>query len=150
MWYSHDMIDFPNTDLLDDDCCTLWLERHLHPGGLQCPYCGSPDRQLCRVQCHFPAYRCRVCEGYDTWLTGTVFAKTRQAPTTLVLLRGIAKGEPTARLARELGLSRQPLRTLRQCIQTRLNATAPTGVMVGTCGPQKCMHRRVTRRKRGT
>jgi hypothetical protein len=66
-------------------------------------------------------------------LTGTVFAKTRQPPTTLVLLlRGIAKGEPTARLARELGLSRKQLHTLRQRIQARLNATAPTDMMVGT------------------
>jgi hypothetical protein len=40
--------------------------------------------------------------------------------------------EPTARLARELGLSRKQLHTLRQRIQTRLNATAPTEVMVGT------------------
>jgi hypothetical protein len=49
----------------------------------------------------------------------------------VLLLRGIAKGEPTARLAREMGLSRKPLHTLRQRIQTNLNATAPTAVMVG-------------------
>src|SRR4029434_8378188 len=102
------MIDFPITDLLDDNICTNWLERHLHPEGLKCPYCGSPDRRLFREQGHFPAYRCRACDGYYTLLTATVFAKTRQRPVTLVLLlRGIAKGEPTARLARELGLSRK-------------------------------------------
>jgi hypothetical protein len=61
------------------------------------------------------------------------FAKTRQRPATLVLLlRGMAKGEPTARLARELGLSRKQLHTLRQRIQANLNATAPTDVMTGT------------------
>jgi hypothetical protein len=66
-------------------------------------------------------------------LTGTVFAKTRQRPATLVLLlRGLAKGEPTARLARELGVSRKQLHTLRQRIQANLNATAPTGGMTGT------------------
>jgi hypothetical protein len=66
-------------------------------------------------------------------LTGTVFAKTRQRPATLVLvLRGIAKGEPTARLARELGLSRKQLHTLRHRIQAHVNATASTGVMTGT------------------
>jgi hypothetical protein len=70
---------------------------------------------------------------YYTLLTGTVFAKTRQRPATLVLLlRGIAKGEPTARLARELGVSRKQLHTLRQRIQTNLNDTAPTEVMTGT------------------
>jgi transposase-like protein len=127
------MIDFPMTDLLDDNSCTNWLERHLHPEGLKCPHCGSLERRLFRQQGHFPAYRCRLCDGYYTLLTGTVFAKTHQPPATLVLLlRGIAKGEPTARLARELGLSRKQLHTLRQRIQTNVNVSAPTTVMSGT------------------
>jgi transposase-like protein len=127
------MIDFPIGELLDDSICTLWLERHLHPDGLTCPHCRHSERRLFRAQGHFPAYRCRGCDGYYTLLTGTVFAKTRQRPATLVLLlRGIAKGEPTARLARELGLSRKQLHTLRQRIQTNLNDTAPTDVMTGT------------------
>jgi transposase-like protein len=127
------MIDFPIAELLDDSTCTRWLERHLHPNGLRCPHCGHPERRLFREQAHFPAYRCRACHGYDTLLTGTVFAKTRQRPATLVLLRrGVAKGEPTARLARELGLSRTQLHTLRQRLHTNLNDTAPTNVMSGT------------------
>src|ERR671914_719277 len=127
------MIDFPIAELMDDDTCTDWLERHLHPEGLKCPHCGSAERRLFRAQGHFPAYRCRACEGYYTLLTGTVFEKTRQRPATLVLLlRGIANGEPTARLARELGLSRKQLHTLRQRIQANLNDTMPTDVMTGT------------------
>lgn len=127
------MIDFPITELLDDSVSLMWLEQHLHPGGLHCPRCGNTARRLFRAQGHFPAYRCRACEAYYTLLTETVFAKTRQRPATLVLLlRGIAKGEPTARLARELGLSRKQLHTLRQRIQANLNATAPTGAMTGT------------------
>ena len=117
------MIDFPIGELLDDSICLIWLERHLHAEGFTCPRCGSTKRRLFREQGHFPAYRCRACDGYYTLLTGTVFAKTRQRPATLVLLlRGIAKGEPTARLARELGLSRKQLHTLRQRIQGNLNA----------------------------
>ncbi len=120
------MIDFPIAELLDDSICTLWLERHLHPDGLTCPH------RLFRAQGHFPAYRCRACDGYYTLLTGTVFEKTRQRPATLVLLlRGIAKGEPTARLARELGMSRKQLHTLRQRVQTNLNDTAPVDMMTG-------------------
>jgi transposase-like protein len=127
------MIDFPMTALLDANSCTNWLERHLHLEGLKCPHCGSLERRLFRPQGHFPAYRCRLCDGYYTLLTGTVFAKTHQQPATLVLLlRGIAKGEATARLARELRLSRQQLHTLRQRIQTNLNVSAPTTVMTGT------------------
>jgi transposase-like protein len=127
------MIEFPIAKLMDDSICTLWLERHLHPQGLTCPHCGHADKRVFRAHGHFPAYRCRACDGYYTLLTGTIFAKTRQRPATLVLLlRGIAKGEPTARLARELGVSRKQLHTLRQRIQANLNATAPTRVMPGT------------------
>jgi transposase-like protein len=133
MWYHHSMIDFPIAELLDDSICLIWLERFLHPDGLQCPHCGHPERRLFRLQQHFPAYRCRTCDAYYTLLTGTAFAKTRQRPATLVLLlRGIAKGETTARLARELGLSRKQVHTLRHRVQTNLNATAPTGLMTGT------------------
>jgi transposase-like protein len=127
------MIDFPTTELLDDSICLIWLERHLHPDGFACPHCHRRERRLFRQQGAFPAYRCRACGGYYTLLTNTVFEKTRQRPATLVLLlRGIAKGEPTARMARELGLSRKQLHTLRQRIQGHLNETAPTGVMPGT------------------
>ena len=127
------MIDFPIAELLDESICLFWLERHLHPGGLTCPRCGHPEQRLFRVQGSFPAYRCRDCQGYYTLLTGTVFAKTRQRPATLVLLlRGIAKGESTARLARELGMSRKPWHTLRHRVQANLNATAPTQAMAGT------------------
>jgi hypothetical protein len=130
------MIDFPIAELLDDSICLLWLERHLHAEGFKCPRCGSVKRRLFRDQGHFPAYRCRACEGYSTLLTGTVFANTRQRPATLVLrLRGMAKGEPTARLARELGFSRQQLHPLRQRVQGNLAAisaqdTAPMPTIV--------------------
>jgi transposase-like protein len=127
------MIDFPITDLLDDSICMIWLERHLHPDGFNCPHCGSDNRRFFRQQKHFPAYRCRECDGYYTLLTGTAFEKTRQRPATLVLLlRGITKGESTSRLARELGLSRKQMHTLRQRLQTNLNDTAPTALMEGT------------------
>jgi hypothetical protein len=133
MWYYGDMIDFPIAELLDDRICTLWLERHLHPEGLTCPHGGTSERRLFRAQDHFPAYRCRASRGDYTLLTGTVFAKPRQRPATFVLLlRGMAKGESTARLARAWGLSRQPLHTLRRRIPANLNATAPTEVMPGT------------------
>jgi hypothetical protein len=64
--------------------------------------------------------------------SGTVFEGSRQRPATLVLLlRGITKGESTARLARELRLSRQTVHTLRHRLQANLNDTAPTDVMEG-------------------
>jgi transposase-like protein len=127
------MLDFPIAELLDDRICLIWLERHLHPGGFACPHGHRPERRLFRQQGHFPAYRCRTCDGYYTLLTNTVFEKTRQRPATLVLLlHGIAKGEPPARLARELGMSRKQLHTLHQRVQTNLNHTAPAELMTGT------------------
>jgi transposase-like protein len=127
------MIDFPLSELMDDAACVTWLETHLHPTGFVCPHCGSAERRLFRQQGSFPAERCRRCEGYYTLLTGTAFAKTRQSATALVLLlRGVAKGESTARLARELALSRQQLGKLRKRIMSNLNDTAPTDLMAGT------------------
>ena len=126
------MIDFPITELFDDSLCLVWLERHLHPNGFVCPQCGSANRRHFRPQGFYDAYRCRVCATYFTMLSGTVFEGSRQRPATLVLLlRGIAKGESTARLARELHLSRQTVHTLRQRIQANLNDTAPTNAMEG-------------------
>ena len=127
------MIDFPITELLDDGVCVAWLEQFLHPTGLVCPRCQSTQRRLFRHHNHFPTYRCRQCQRTYTILTGTVFAKTRQQPATIVLLlRGIAKGESTARLSRELALDRKRLGELRQQIQTNLYDTLPGEVMSGT------------------
>ncbi|SRR6266511_2254332 len=127
------MIDFPSTELLDDRLCTRWPERHRHPDGLQWPHGGRTARRLFRHQDPFPADRCRGCDGSYTRLTGTAFENTRPRPATLgLLLRGIAKGEPTARLARELGLPRNQRQTLRPRLQAHLNDRAPTAVMTGT------------------
>src|SRR5712692_10691573 len=121
------MIDFPIDELLDEGACLAWLEQHLHPEGLRCPRCGAPERRPARRAAAFPASRCQHCDRFYTVLTGTVFAKTHQTPAKLILiLRGIAKGEPTARLARELGLCRRQMHTLRQRIQSSLYAALPT------------------------
>jgi hypothetical protein len=126
------MVDFPITELFHDCLCRVWLARHLHPDGFACPQCGSAERRWFRIHRHADADRCRACDGYDTLLSGTAFEGSRQRPATLVrLLRGVAKGESTARLARELQRSRQTAHTLRQRLQTNVNNTAPTGVMDG-------------------
>jgi transposase-like protein len=124
------MIDFPIDALMHEGACLSWLERHLHPEGLRCPRCGAPERRPFRPAATFPAYRCQQCDRYYTVLTGTVFAKTHQPPQKLVLLlRGIAQGETTARLARELGLCYRQTQTLRQRVQNNLYENLPTGLM---------------------
>ncbi len=124
------MIDFPIDELLDERASLEWLERHLHPDGLKCPRCGSRKRRVARRMGVLSAYRCTACDRYHSILTGTVFEKTRQPPSKLVLLlRGIAKGESTARLARELAIGRARLHELRQGVQSNLHHTLPAGVL---------------------
>lgn len=126
------MIDFPINDLLDPKACTAWLEQQLHPHGWHCPACHSAQRRVARQGGHFTGYRCKNCDRYYTLLTNTIFAKTRQTPAQLVLLlRGIAKGETTARLARELTRSRKQVHTLRHRVQQNLLAQQPVGVLTG-------------------
>lgn len=118
------MIDFPIDELLNEDECVKWLQRRLHPHGLKCPRCGSSERRLAQRNGPWTAYRCKTCDRYHTILTGTVFEKTRQTPSKVVLiLRGIAKGEPTARLARELGIRRSRMHEIRKQVQTNLHKT---------------------------
>ena len=126
------MIDFPITELLSDAECIKWLEAYWHPAGLVCPHCGSEERRLFREQSWYAAWRCVKCNGYYTLLSRTVFEKTHQRPARLVmLLRGIAKGESSARLSRELEIGRKRVMTLRQRIQNNLYETLPTEVMTG-------------------
>jgi hypothetical protein len=121
------------TDWRDADRCTSWLERHLHPEGLHGPHGGRSDRRRCRAPRHVPADRGRVGAGSSSLLTGTVCAKTRQPPAPLVRWRrGIAKGAPTARLARELRRACPPLQTLRPRLHAHRHATAPTDGRPGT------------------
>src|SRR5512145_2783987 len=124
------MIDFPLGELLDEERCSDWLAAHLHPNGLRCPHCQSERRRNFRQLRHFMAYRCLDCERYYTLLSETVFAKSQQAPSTLVLLlRGIAKGESSSQLARELYMTRKQIGTLRQKIQENLYEQLPTEPM---------------------
>jgi transposase-like protein len=127
------MIDFPITNLMDEAACLRWLEQYLHPTGWRCPRCGSTNRRLFRAGQAFPGYRCRDCDRYHTILTDTTFEKTRQRPSTLVLLlRGVCQGETTARLARELARSRQHTHTLRQRLHDNAHETAPMDQLTGT------------------
>jgi hypothetical protein len=142
------MIDFPIAERLDDSPCLIWLERDLHPDGFACPYGHRAERRRFRPQGDFPASCCRACDGYDTLLTNTAFAKPRQRPATLVLLlRGIANGEPTTRLTRELGMSCKPLHTRRHRVPANLKATAPTDVMRGTAFEADELHQNAGEKK---
>lgn len=127
------MFVFPIGELMDEVACLRWLEQYLHPEGLRCPRCGSTNRRDFRRYQVFPSYRCRDCQRPYTLVTGTAFEKTRQQPSTIVLLlRGVTQGVSTSQLAEELDLSYKQAHTLRKRLQDNANETAPQSQMEGT------------------
>ena len=124
-------MDFPIVDLLDDDVSTAWLLKYFHSHGLKCPQCQASVRQA-RVfrrttRSKLNVYRCQKCVSLYTLYSGTVFAGKHLRPAqTVLLLRGVCKGEPSQLLARELKLSRETVHALRQALQANAQRLQPT------------------------
>jgi transposase-like protein len=100
----------------------------LHPDGLACPRCQSRDGFRVHRRTRDPVldYRCSCGRVFNAF-TETVFHKTHRRPSEILLiLRGIAQGTTTARLARELNRHRQHLQHLRHRLQEQaLRAADP-------------------------
>jgi transposase-like protein len=108
-------MDFPLADLMDEDACSDRIVEALHPDGQACPRCGG-DRLGVHRGHRAPVidYRCRDCRRVFNADTGTAPQKTSRSPSAPVLiLRAVAQGATTARMARELGCDRMKLRALR-------------------------------------
>jgi transposase-like protein len=123
-------MDFPITELLDDEACMAWFLKHFHPDGLKCPKCRAGVdqarffRQTQRSQ--ISVYRCRQCQRVYNLYTGTVFEGTRLRPPQVgLLLRGVCKGEPSLSLAREVGVSRTTAHLRRQALQANAERLQP-------------------------
>jgi len=117
-------MDFPLTGLMDEGACYERLAEALHPDGLACPRCDGDHYGVHRRH-REPVvdYRCRDCRRVFNIFTGTALQGTSRRPSELVLiLRGVAQGTPTARLARELGCDRMKLLALRHRLQERATA----------------------------
>lgn len=113
-------MDFPLIDYLDEGACYRKLVELLHPDGLACPRCGRPDRLGVHSRRRDPVleHRCGHCgRVFNAW-TGTILRGTHRRPSRwLLILRGVAKGQPTAEMARELGCDRKHLLALRRRLQ---------------------------------
>jgi transposase-like protein len=113
-------MDFPIADLLDQGACYTKLADLLHPDGLACPRCGLRDGLKVHRRHRDPVldYRCPRCgRVFNAW-TGTPLQGIQRRPAeVLLILRGIAQGVPTARLARELRCDRMKLLRLRHRLQ---------------------------------
>ena len=123
-------MDFPILDLVDDDLATSWLLNPFHPHGLKCPHCGArvrearPFRQTTTSQ--LTVHRCLVCQGIYNLYSSTVFQQKQLRPAQAVLLlRGVCKGESSAQIARELGLSRPTVLSIRRKIPANAQAIVP-------------------------
>lgn len=120
---------FPVTNLMDEEHSEKWLLRHFHPEeGLRCPKCGSQSRRLFRhtETSRLAVYRCLECGGIYNLYSGTVFEKRRLRPSQVVLmLRGVVKGEPSMKLAEELGVSRTTVHQIRKELQDNAEQSLP-------------------------
>src|SRR5262245_38018866 len=109
-------MDFPLIDYMDEDACYRKLVDLLHPDGLACPDCG--ERATPGVHhCHRAPvldYQYGACgRVFNAW-TGTIRQETHRRPSQLSLvLHGIATGQPTTQMSRELGCDRKHLLELR-------------------------------------
>ena len=113
-------MDFPITELLDEDACYAKLVAWLHPEGFACPRCHRADRMRVHRSHRVPILdsRCGHCRRVFNAFTGTALQGTRRRPSELVLIvRGVAQGVPTAQLARELDCDRSELLALRHRLQ---------------------------------
>jgi transposase-like protein len=113
-------MDFPLTDLMDQDACYHKFLALLHPDGLACPNCKTDGHLRVHRRHRDPAldYRCTACGRVFNAFTGTDLEGTHRRPAEIMLiLRGFAQGVPTAQLARELGCDRKHLLELRRRMQ---------------------------------
>ncbi len=127
-------MDFPLTALMDEQACYDKLVSLLRPDGLCCPRCGGTDSVRVHGRDRTPVlrYRCHPqaahpgCGRVFTAFTGTVLDGTDKSPSViLLLLRGFAQGVPTAKLARELNLSRPALHVFRKRVQEQALLALP-------------------------
>jgi len=122
-------MDFPIVDLFDDDLSMAWLLKYFHQNQLKCLHCGKSveEARVFRTtkKSGLAAYRC-PCQGIYNLYSGTVFEGKHFRPAqAILLLRGVCKGEPTAAIAREIGVARQTVHDMRQAIQANAERLQP-------------------------
>jgi len=123
-------MDFPIIDLLDADQCIAWVEQHFHPEGLKCPHCHAAhdEARFFRINggSGLPVYRCQRCQGMYHLYSGTVFGGSHLAPVQVVLiLRGVLQGQPSAQLAREIGLTEKTVLKWRHRLPAQAEEVQP-------------------------
>ncbi|MGE5756720.1 MAG: hypothetical protein ACM35G_13560 [Planctomycetaceae bacterium] len=109
-------MDSPIAEVRDEDACSERLVAILHPDAREGPRGQSRDHPKVPRRHRAPAldYRGTACPRAFNASTETTSHKTHRRPSEILrILRGIARGTTTARLARELERHRQDLLQLR-------------------------------------
>jgi transposase-like protein len=117
-------MDFPITELMDREACIQWLKEYFHPDGQKCPHCQADIEQASWFRktnrSDLDVYRCKQCRGIYNLYSGTVFEGRYFTPEQVILfLREVLQGKPTAKLARELKISRTTALQVRHILQAQ-------------------------------
>ena len=123
-------MDFPIISLIDEERAEKWLLDHFHPQGLHCSHCDASVEEARHFRTtktsRLKVYRCGVCEGVYNLYSGTVFAQKQFRPSQVVLLlQGFCKGASSAQLAREIGITRQTVLSIRRDLQESAQMLQP-------------------------
>ena len=115
-------MDFPITELMDREACLEWLEEYFHPDGLKCPHCQAERSQANwfrkTKKSDLDVYRCKVCRGIYNLYSGTVFEGRYFTPEqTVLFIREVLQGKSSAKIARELKISRTTATEVRHLLQ---------------------------------
>jgi transposase-like protein len=115
-------MDFPIVELMDRQACVCWIEAYFHPTGLKCPHCQADLKQALLFRktkrSDLVVYRCKACRGIYNLYSGTVFEGRYFTPEQAVLfIREVVQGKSTAKLARELHISRTTALEVRHKVQ---------------------------------
>ena len=113
-------MDFPITDLMDEQACYDRLIAWLHPDRLAYPRCRQHDRLGVHSRGRDPVldFRCRNYGRVFNASTDTALHGLRRRPGELIMIiRAFAQGVPTAQLAREVACDRSELLNLRHRLQ---------------------------------
>lgn len=122
-------MDFPISDLFDEDLCYDWLIKFFHGGVLKSPngglnYIINDSRRSPKI-----LYKDKDSGQYFTVFTGTIFEYTHfRCSEVILILRGFLQGVSTNQLSRELDCDYQNLLELRHKFMetgySNLNRTA--------------------------
>jgi len=124
-------MDFPITELMDREACIHWLEAYFHSEGFKCPHCGADREQALwfrkTKRSDLDVYRCKQCRGIYNLYSGTVFEGRYFTPEQAILfIREVLQGKSTAKLARELKISRTTALEVRHLLQANAECEQTT------------------------